>query len=62
MERTPHSDLRVGSDAAALDDGPSTRDACGPSVKDVPERFVKDVMELDTQRAAPPQSWLNVVA
>jgi hypothetical protein len=23
-------------------------DACGWSVKDVPERFVKDVMELDS--------------
>jgi hypothetical protein len=27
-------------------------DACGWSVKDVPERFVKDVMELDTFSAA----------
>jgi hypothetical protein len=33
---------------AAPDEGHSTRNACGLSVKDVPERFVKDVMELDT--------------
>ena len=44
----PHSDLRVGPNAALLQYGHSDRDARGPSVKDVPERFVKDVMELDT--------------
>src|SRR5882762_2360034 len=44
----PHPDLRVGHHAAMLDHSHSTRGTCGPSVKDVPERFVKHVMELDT--------------
>jgi hypothetical protein len=31
---------------------PKNRDTCGQSVKDVPERFVKDVMELDSFSSA----------
>src|SRR5665811_1635948 len=48
----PHPDLRTRPAAAAFDQAQFARDTCGRSVKDVPERFVKDVMELDTFRAA----------
>jgi hypothetical protein len=41
-----------GPHAGVLDGSHPVRDPCGPSVKDVPGRFVKDVMELDTFRAA----------
>jgi hypothetical protein len=40
--------VSADADTASLDDGRSACGTCGPSVKDVPERFVKDVMELES--------------